>query len=162
LRIGTLTVDQSGTGRLQQVVESVRVQDVVGQAIAIYSQNGVPQSALPPNLDATADPLAGAARPGATSPATRTGGVADTTRQVPATDVGGSSANLANGSSGTSGNGAIAAGIIRLMSDRLPGEAGESSTGRGLPRPQAPVEEQGATPNGVPQNSAVPTNPAQR
>jgi hypothetical protein len=69
---------------------------------------------------------------------------------------------LANGSSGTSGNGAIAAGIIRLMSDRLPGEAGESSTGRGLPRPQAPVEEQGATPNGVLQNSAVPTNPAQR
>jgi len=39
-QIGTLTVDQSGTGRLRQKVESVQVRNVVGQAIVLYSQNG--------------------------------------------------------------------------------------------------------------------------
>jgi hypothetical protein len=32
-QLGTLTVDQSGTGRLQQTVEGVQVKDIVGQAI---------------------------------------------------------------------------------------------------------------------------------
>jgi hypothetical protein len=37
-RIGTITVDQSGTGRMQQKVEGMQVRNVVGQAIVLYSQ----------------------------------------------------------------------------------------------------------------------------
>jgi hypothetical protein len=56
--VGVLTVDESGTGRLQQVVEGLQVADVVGQAILIHAQ-GAQQSdaALPPNLDVGAAPL---------------------------------------------------------------------------------------------------------
>ena len=57
-QIGTLTVDQSGTGRLQQTVEGVQVQDVVGQAIVLYSSSASANTPLPPNLDAAADPNA--------------------------------------------------------------------------------------------------------
>jgi hypothetical protein len=172
LRIGTLTVDQSGTGRMQQVVESVRVQDVVGQAIAIYSQNGVPQTTLPPALDATADPLAGrqqaagqqqpesAARAGATQ-STETSSGAATAEPGPTNGVNDTPAAANNAVNGLDANGPIAGGLIRLMSERLPGEAGASPTGQGLPNPQTPVDAQLAPQNGVPQNSVAPPNPVQ-
>lgn len=159
LQIGILTVDQSGTGRLQQVVESVRVQDVVGMAIAIYSQNATPQATLPPNLDATTDPLSGDQKLAAAARAKVANG-AEAARQVPASDVEGSTANPANGAQGM--NGAVAAGLIRLMSDRLPAGSGASPTGQDLPNPQAPVDAQGAPQNGVPQSSSVPTKPVQQ
>jgi hypothetical protein len=43
--IGTITVDQTGTGRMQQKVESAQVRNVVGQAIVLYSQGSSPQTA---------------------------------------------------------------------------------------------------------------------
>ena len=100
--IGTLTVDQSGTGRMQHVVEAVQVRNVIGQAILIYSQTSGPQKTLPPNLDPTADPTAGST--------SKAGG-----------DVGGAAASTANTTKPTAGTSAlVAGGIIRLISDRRP------------------------------------------
>ncbi len=46
--IGTLVIDQSGVGRLQQKVETLQVRSVVGQAIVIYAQQGgVPAKPTP-------------------------------------------------------------------------------------------------------------------
>jgi hypothetical protein len=144
LRIGTLTVDQSGTGRLQQVVESVRVQDVVGQAIAIYSQNATPQTTLPPNLDATTDPTTGVqrtpARPTTTGPVVA--------GQPATTNVTG---GTATGPNNVNGNGPVAGGIIRLMS-ATPDGTGTTTTDQNIPSPQNP---------NVPQNSVVPATPDQ-
>lgn len=53
--LGTLTVDQSGTGRMQQVAEGLRVNSVVGQALVIYISNSS-ATTLPANLDTTTDP----------------------------------------------------------------------------------------------------------
>ena len=54
--IGTLVVDQTGTGRLQQKVESLQVRSVVGQAIVLYSQTAQPApvpTAPAPNVTRT-------------------------------------------------------------------------------------------------------------
>jgi hypothetical protein len=116
--IGTLTVDQSGTGRMQHVVEGIRVQNVVGQALIISSFATPRAKTLPPNLDATADPASRkpAERADVSAPSTANG-------TIPA-----------------------AAGIIRLISDRGPGPgAGEQQgvpAGRNAPASQrtpAPV-----------------------
>jgi hypothetical protein len=123
VNVGTLTVDQSGTGRLQQVVEGVQVQQVVGQAIVILSDQVSPNTALPANLNA-----AGAATPDQAAAAQRN--AADQTRPgdlrrgtarpptasnqtVPPTAVGGQ---------GVGNPMPVAAGIIRLMSDRRPND----------------------------------------
>ena len=53
-QIGTITIDQSGTGRMQQRVEGVQVRNVVGQAIVLYSHGGSPQTTLPANLNGSA------------------------------------------------------------------------------------------------------------
>ena len=66
-QIGTITVDQSGTGRMQQKVESAQVRNVVGQAIVLYSQASSPQTAhnatgapgSPASQTAIAQPAAG-------------------------------------------------------------------------------------------------------
>jgi hypothetical protein len=58
LQIGTLSVDQSGTGRMQQHVEGVQVEAVIGQAIAIYSEDARPGTNLPPALQRGVDPVA--------------------------------------------------------------------------------------------------------
>jgi membrane-associated protease RseP (regulator of RpoE activity) len=95
-QIGTLTVDQSGTGRMQNVVEGAQVKVVVGQAIAIYPQTSSTadqKTTLPPNLDPTANP-------------------------------GTSNTDAAQSRGGqTSNGGPVAAGIIRLIGDRRPGPA---------------------------------------
>jgi hypothetical protein len=123
--VGTLTVDQSGTGRLQQVVEGVQVQHVVGQAIAIYSQDGASNTALPPNLDPEA---ATVGQPAAGQPATgqplggAPGGAAQNQSRSPI-DVQPNSAQPGGSPM------PVAAGTIRLISDRRPtGNAG-SGTG---------------------------------
>jgi hypothetical protein len=120
--VGTLTVDQSGTGRLQQVVDGVQVQHVVGQAIVIYSQQVPPGTTLPPNLNVGAAP--------AGRPATGQPGVAN---QLPANQSRGGRglpppASNRAGSQTLGGGPAIgapmpvAAGIIRLISDRRPND----------------------------------------
>jgi hypothetical protein len=152
LQIGTLTVDQSGTGRMQHVVESVRVQDVVGQAIVIYSQNGNQQATLPPNLNANADPLAGTdptirGRSQAAQTNGATGGAQRDTLNVNRRNV---QANT-NAVNGVNGNTAIAGGVIRLMDERLPNTTAAGSADQTLPAPQSPTDTQR-----VPQNSAVP------
>jgi membrane-associated protease RseP (regulator of RpoE activity) len=100
-QIGTLTVDQSGTGRMQNVVEGSQVKAVVGQAIAIYSQTSSTadqKTTLPPNLDPTADP-------------------------------GDSNTDAAQSRGGqTSNGGPVAAGVIRLIGDRRPGPAAGTAT----------------------------------
>jgi hypothetical protein len=113
-QIGTITVDQSGTGRMQQKVESMQVRNVVGQAIVLYSQGGSSQQTLPSNLNGTA------------GSATRQGVIDSTARdsQRP---------NDANGGQGSAASqtaarqpatsGAqmpVAGGIIQLVTDRRP------------------------------------------
>jgi hypothetical protein len=150
MQIGTLTVDQSGTGRMQQVVEGVRVQDVIGQAILIHSQGGAGQTTLPPNLDTTADPQtaltndpnqtvqsAGVQSPGdaaATARATQSR-VAAGTQEIDST--------------------LVAGGVIRSMSSPLPATGAGTQVNPNQPLPtdgQVPAETQ----NQVPRNSAVP------
>jgi hypothetical protein len=63
-QIGTLTVDQSGTGRMQQKVESAQVRNVVGQAIVLYSQNASGQKTASADVNSGA----GAAQQAATAP----------------------------------------------------------------------------------------------
>jgi hypothetical protein len=103
--IGTLTVDQSGTGRMQHVVDNVQVRDVIDQAIVIYSQASAQQKTLPPNLDPTADPAAGRAsgQGGAVQPAS------------PASPIPAAGSASSNGAPMP-----VAAGIIRLISDHRP------------------------------------------
>jgi hypothetical protein len=88
--IGTLTVDQSGTGRMQHIVEGIRVRNVVGQALIISSAISPAAKTLPPDLDRTVDP-AHSKDNSTPSPAAASG------NSLPA-----------------------AAGIIRLISDRSP------------------------------------------
>jgi hypothetical protein len=57
-QVGRLTVDQSGTGRLQQLVEALQVADVVGQALVIFTDAVPPPNTIPPggNVVDTATP----------------------------------------------------------------------------------------------------------
>jgi hypothetical protein len=118
--VGTLTVDQSGTGRLQQTVEGMQVRAVVGQAIVIYTQGVPANNTLPPNLDAGAG-AAGQAAPGG---ARRFRGNTPTTAQgrgVPNDAV-------TQGTTPATGNQMqpVAAGIIRLLSDAPPTTGAET------------------------------------
>jgi hypothetical protein len=106
-QIGTLTVDQSGTGRLQQTVEGVQVQDVVGQAIVLYSSSASANTPLPPNLDAAADPNADPR----STPADR----APRNEAIPGSET--TSRNAAAATNGLNGQVPVAGGLIRLMSD---------------------------------------------
>jgi hypothetical protein len=112
ITIGTLTVDESGTGQLQQPVEGVQVQHVVGQAIVLYTQQ-VPatRANTSPPTRTVGDPRSGQSRdvqdtigdPQAAQQARAADGAA-----TPET----SGANQPNGSPTP-----IAAGTIRLVSD---------------------------------------------
>ena len=59
LQIGILRVNQNGTGRMQQLVEGVQVEAVIGQALALYSQDAPAGNNLPPNQQSGVDPAAG-------------------------------------------------------------------------------------------------------
>jgi hypothetical protein len=150
IAIGTLTVDQSGTGRLQQTVESVRVQDVVGQAIVIYSQNTGPGPAtLPPNLDVTNDPQnvpeTADPRQATTAPTA-----------VAGADVAPPAGIVGNNRQVIAGSTPVAAGLIRMMNGSGPGAAGAVDTPVTDTVPSVPLPD---GPQAVPQNSGVPTNP---
>jgi hypothetical protein len=113
--IGTITIDQSGTGRMQQTVESMRVRNVVGQAIVLYSQGGSPQTTLPANLN------------GSAGAATRQGVIdsvpARSSQAVVDANGGQSSAAPQTTAAGQPAAGAqvpVAAGIIQLITDRRP------------------------------------------
>jgi membrane-associated protease RseP (regulator of RpoE activity) len=111
-QISTITVDQSGTGRMQQTVEGVQVRGVVGQAIVLYSQ-GAPQNTLPADLN-------GAAGPGSRA------GVHDTALSRSSQGTG--NQNEGKNAGGTPGTRLpVAGGIIRLISDRRPTETGTAN-----------------------------------
>jgi hypothetical protein len=99
--IGTLTIDQNGTGRLQQVVEGVQVRDVVGQAIAIFAPANPATTPLPPAGQPVNDAAAAAAA---------------STRTIPPVRA-------------ATGSMPVAAGIIRLVADRRPPETAVTPTG---------------------------------
>jgi hypothetical protein len=115
-QIAVLTVDQSGTGRLQQVIEGVRVRDVVGQAIVIYAPATPPATTVPPNTNvsgtrASASAVAGGQQQAVTAPRQ-----AAESRQLP-----GRAPQQATNTVPLAGSPTpVAAGIIRLMSDRRP------------------------------------------
>ena len=67
LAIGTLTVDQSGTGRMEQLAEGMQVRSVVGEAIVICSQPKASNRSLPPDLDLSVS-SAPAEKTGASTP----------------------------------------------------------------------------------------------
>jgi hypothetical protein len=148
-QIGVLTIDQSGTGRLQQVVEGVRVRDVVGQAIVIYAPAAPPQTTVPPNTNVSG-----------------TRGDATATNQYPAGNTraaaqsrllpGRTPQQVANTGPLSGSPMPVAAGIIRLMSDRRPNGEVSGATGA-TTRPN-----QSTQPQSNRQQPASPISPAQR
>lgn len=143
--IGTLTVDQSGTGRMQQTVEGVQVRNVVGQAIVLFSQGGA-QPTLPANLN------------GAAGTATRQGVVDSGSARGSQGVVGGAQAGAVPeaGAAGQATPGArlpVAAGIIRLISDRRPPITGADTTA--TPSGVNPGTEQPATATPTPEQNIV-------
>jgi PDZ domain len=149
-QIGVLTIDQSGTGRFQQIVEGARVRDVVGQAIVIYAPSNAPGTTVPPNTSvsgtrgdsrafAGGQPAAGNSQPAA--PARQPQG---RTRQQ-----GASTAPLSGSPM------PVAAGIIRPMSDRRPNSNAAVTTGATSDQDQ-PIQPQQTT-----QPAAGAVTPAQ-
>ncbi len=110
--IGTLTVDQSGTGRMQQTVEGVQVRNVVGQAIVLYAKDVPPQTTLPSNLNGSAGQAARTGVAGANS--------ARASQGVAGENQGGAASQtaVAAGQAATGGQLPVAGGLIRLISDR--------------------------------------------
>jgi len=145
--IGTLTVDQNGTGRLQQVVEAARVQDIVGLAIVIYSQGGETQAAQHGNLNSAE----GAALRQPEGARTGNTGVSPTGNRGAGQQAGAASGR--EDASGMNEGRPVAGGTIRLMSERNPGEAGGAAGVEGV-QSQAAGASGGTT--AVPQSNASP------
>jgi hypothetical protein len=100
-RMGVLTVDESGTGRLQQVVENIRVRDVVGLAIMIHATDQPPDTTSPATSRAAGpDGVQGAASQAQRSPASIRNSQPSALDPPP--------------------HQPIAAGMIRLLPDRRP------------------------------------------
>jgi hypothetical protein len=164
-QIGVLTIDQSGTGRLQQVVEGVRVRDVVGQAIVIYAPAAPPQTTVPPNTnvsgtrgEATANSTAQYPDGNAPAGAQSQQGPGRTPQPVP----GRTSPQVANTGPLSGSPVPVAAGIIRLMSDRRPNvNAAGATDATGAAGATIPAN-QPTQPQSNGQQPATPTSPAQR
>jgi hypothetical protein len=116
---------------LQQVVESVQVADIVGQAIVIYAPAKPPQTAIPPNKNVSGlregagDPNVPVQPQPQSSAASR-----DVPQQAVPQTIG---AAQVNGSTQP-----VAAGVIRLLSDRRPAiTSGNSPNGDVNVNPQA-------------------------
>jgi hypothetical protein len=118
-QIGTLTVDNSGTGRMQQLVEGLQVRDVLGLALFIYQQPKADQPTLPANLDPTSDP--GTPNPQAQNPT-------NSTKQAQNTAAPADQPQLP-----------VAAGVIRLIADRRPIGTAQNGTREQSP-PVPPTE----------------------
>jgi hypothetical protein len=120
-QFGMLTIDQSGTGRMQQVVGGVRVRDVVGQALVIYASGNQPTTTVPPNANTSGTALRN--QPGATQRGSQN------TQQVPPNAAGqpqlpaGNQAQLGATAGSVAGSGIpVAAGIIQMMAPRAGGQ----------------------------------------
>jgi hypothetical protein len=124
-QIGTITIDQSGTGRMQQKVEGVHVRNVVGQAIVLYSHGTSPQT-LPANLNGTA------------AAATRQG-VIDSSRGASGTNVGQGTAAAQQPTPAS--RVPVAGGIIQLVNDRRPPAATTPTTAQPTPGTGAAIEQ---------------------
>jgi len=107
--VGILTVDESGTGRMQQTVEGVRVRHVVGQSIVIISQANETQTLPPTPNSAGAKVYDRAAIASSTSNMRNHNIVANSAHRTDAADQVSSRSRIP-----------VAAGIIRLISDRRP------------------------------------------
>jgi hypothetical protein len=121
IQVGTLTVDQSGTGRLQTTVGGTQVRTVVGQAIVIYAP-ATGQTTLPPNLNVGAG---AATRQGATNINS-----ARSSQGVVAGAQDGANRRVGTAGPTSTGPGVpLAAGIIHLISDHRPPATGIETTG---------------------------------
>jgi hypothetical protein len=144
-QIGTLTVDQNGAGRLQQVVEGLQVQDVIGQAIVIYG-----------NQTTTTAP-----DPGAAVGPERTVEQGTVRNNQAATSQGGAgqAADPRLHGAGVAPNGAsqmpIAGGLIRSMSGQT---TGGTATDVGVSSAEQP-DDAGATPSAQTPVGPAPSNP---
>jgi PDZ domain len=136
-QLGTITVDQSGIGRMRQKVESMQVRNVVGQAIVLYSQGGS-QTTLPANLNGNAG---AASRQGVTDSTSR--------GSQGATGANGGQETAASQTPAPGSQVPVAGGIIQLVNDRRP---------PGTAAPQTPQTSAGA--NGEIQQPASATPPA--
>jgi len=141
-QIGTITVDQSGTGRMQQKIEAIQVRSVIGKAIVLYSQGG-PQTTLPANLNGSA----GAATRQEVTDSTARG-------SQRSTDANGGQGSAASQTAALqqatpSSPVPVAGGIIQLVTDRRPPPTTVP------PATQAPVGTNGAV-----QQPASATPPA--
>jgi hypothetical protein len=123
-QIGLLTIDQSGTGRLQQVVEGARVRDVVGMAIVIYAPSAPAETTVPPNTNVSGTRGETSAVPGQ-PPSANDVQPASAPRQLP----GGTPPQIADTGPLAGSPTPVAAGIIRLMSDRRPNQTPSGTTG---------------------------------
>jgi hypothetical protein len=116
--VGLLTVDASGTGRLQQVVEGIQVEQVVGQAIVIYTEQVPGSTTLPPNLDVGGNAPAGATATGQAQQTNQSAGSSGIATQATAPNQ-----VVPQTAGGVVPNGSqtpVAAGLIQLMSDGGP------------------------------------------
>ncbi|HEX5472717.1 MAG TPA: hypothetical protein VFW73_12575, partial [Lacipirellulaceae bacterium] len=117
--IGTITINQNGVGRMQQTVQGMKVQNVVGQAIVIYGPTGIFRAHVPDSKGDVSSPSG-------------EGGITRSSARSSQGNINGSqgaknSQAAASGTTATGSGGPVAAGIIRLISDRRPPANGEGA-----------------------------------
>jgi hypothetical protein len=167
--IGILTIDQSGTGRLQQVVEGIQVRDVVGQAILIYPPTAPPETIVPPNpnvSDITGRRGAALQPGGGQQP--EGGPSATAQRAAPGTSAGSAPAPPVNQRAAAAAvagqaNKPVAGGVIRLVSDRRPAAAAPTTARDVSSQPAAEEGQQQIQPRGGrAQRAASQSDPGER
>jgi hypothetical protein len=119
--VGTLTIDQSGMGSLQQVVEGVLVRDVLGKAIVIYAPVEPPQAAVPVPPNAAGTGVDSAQTFGASPPQPGATSAPQAPGRRPRT-IAGAQPQPENPRA------PVAAGLIHMLSDRRPSTATASET----------------------------------
>jgi hypothetical protein len=134
LPIGMLTIDESGTGRLQQEVKGIRVREVVGQVIVIYAPAEPPETTVPANPNVASEDANVA--PSVSQAAANVRPTGTASRSAP------QSADGITSTLGLAADGAarpVAVGMIRLLPDRRPTTDGTSAPGgqAGQARPPA-------------------------
>jgi hypothetical protein len=142
IHVGTLSVDQSGAGRLQQVVDGVQVQNVVGQTIVIYSQNAATNAALPADRNLSGVPGAPTNAPGVPTAARQPTDASGDPRVVPPGLNRGAPPRTATPQPAAAGPVAVAAGVIRLLSD-LNTAGTDTTDATQQPAASLPLPEQG-------------------
>jgi hypothetical protein len=115
LPIGLLTIDESGTGRLQHEIKGIRVRDVVGQAIVIHASVDQPEATVPANLDVAS---AGADGTPSVSQAAANVQPSSTTSRPARQSAVATTSDVGLAADGTAKP--VAVGMIRLLPDRRP------------------------------------------